>query len=349
MNAQQFGPDLAADAQALYRHVLRQAPATMEEHARELGWTRTKAARVLADLEALRLIHLTEGSHIQAEDPRVAFGRLLDVEEQSLAERRQQLIDVRRSIETYESDFREGTQLSGPRMPPWERVPASEVAGVIERLARTSNGRLRQVTSSYARNSKHLETVRSVRQRMLDDGREQQSIFPLAVLDEPDWRSLAGARSAAGEQQRYLEEVPAEFLIFGDHGVLLVDEAGPILRTPDMLLVRAPRMQQVFVNLFEELWRRADPVHDGSAADADVRVLELLGLGFKDEAIARHVGLSLRTVRRRVAALMDEHGVDTRFQLGVAACRRGLLDEGDARCGSGLGVGATRSMIRLNP
>ena len=47
--------------------------------------------------------------------------------------------------------------------------------------------------------------------------------------------------------------------------------------------------------------------------------------GAKDEQIARTMGLSLRTVRRRVADLMIELGVDTRFQAGAEAVRRGWL------------------------
>jgi DNA-binding NarL/FixJ family response regulator len=50
----------------------------------------------------------------------------------------------------------------------------------------------------------------------------------------------------------------------------------------------------------------------------DARLLELLALGIKDEAIARLLGLGLRTVRRRIAGLMALHGVDTRYQLGLA-------------------------------
>ena len=40
--------------------------------------------------------------------------------------------------------------------------------------------------------------------------------------------------------------------------------------------------------------------------------------------IARALGVSLRTVRRRVAALMEECGVETRFQLAVKLTERGL-------------------------
>jgi DNA-binding NarL/FixJ family response regulator len=37
------------------------------------------------------------------------------------------------------------------------------------------------------------------------------------------------------------------------------------------------------------------------------------------------MGLSLRTVRRRIAELMIELGADTRFQAGAEAVRRGWL------------------------
>src|SRR5699024_8168734 len=254
---------------------------------------------------------------------------LLDDEEAELAERRQGLLDVRLAIETYETDFRQGLQQSGPPVPPWERIPASEVPAAIERLIRASNGPVLQVTSTLARGAGHLESVKRLRAEVMASGREQRSVFPLAVLADTDWRQLAETRARAGEQQRYLEDVPLDFLVVGDAGVLLSDESEDesesVVRAPDMLLVRAPNLQRLFGALFAELWRRADPVHDGGAAEADLRMLELLALGLKDEAIARHLGLGLRTIRRRVSAMMDEHGVETRFQLGLAVARRGLL------------------------
>ena len=54
-------------------------------------------------------------------------------------------------------------------------------------------------------------------------------------------------------------------------------------------------------------------------------LLEQLMAGVTDEVIARKLGIGLRTVRRRIAALMTELGVDTRFQAGVEAVRRGWL------------------------
>jgi DNA-binding NarL/FixJ family response regulator len=45
--------------------------------------------------------------------------------------------------------------------------------------------------------------------------------------------------------------------------------------------------------------------------------MALLIAGLTDTASARHLGVSLRTVQRRVAALLDELGVQTRFQAGA--------------------------------
>ena len=73
----------------------------------------------------------------------------------------------------------------------------------------------------------------------------------------------------------------------------------------------------------------AVPGLDGAAVRrgaSDRRLLlgQLAG-GAKDEQIARALGLSVRTVRRRVAELLDELGADSRFQAGVEAVRRGWI------------------------
>jgi DNA-binding NarL/FixJ family response regulator len=61
------------------------------------------------------------------------------------------------------------------------------------------------------------------------------------------------------------------------------------------------------------------------ASDVGQQLLEMLASGAKDEQIARALGMSLRTVRRRIASLMAELGADSRFQAGIEAVRRGWL------------------------
>lgn len=303
--------------------MLRNLPAGLGEHAAALGWSRERARSRFAELEALRLVRLTPEGALRADDPRATLGRLIDGEEAALDERRAELLDLRQAIDGYEVDYRRGLQLSGPRVPPWEQVAPSEAPGVVEHLARTSRGPVLQAVVGVAAGPAHDDGVRRQREEIVGEGREHRTIFPLSVLTDPRWRAFVEGRAAQGERQRYLEEVPAEFAVFGRAGVLLLERPGEA--DGDHLLIRPPELVAVFVALFHELWRRAEPVHDGDAREQDVRILELLALGLKDEAIARHLSLGLRTVRRRVSSLMVEHAADTRFQLGLAVSRRGLL------------------------
>ncbi|WP_425281060.1 helix-turn-helix domain-containing protein [Stackebrandtia nassauensis] len=50
-------------------------------------------------------------------------------------------------------------------------------------------------------------------------------------------------------------------------------------------------------------------------------LLRHLAVGLSDQAIGRRMGMSRRTVQRRVRSLMDHFGVRTRFQLGMRAAK----------------------------
>lgn len=85
---------------------------------------------------------------------------------------------------------------------------------------------------------------------------------------------------------------------------------------------------------FELHWIRAVPldvrVPDASPVTGDreptemqLRILCLLAVGMKDEAIARHLRVSLRTVRRNLSSLCDAVGAPTRFALAIVAAEHG--------------------------
>ena len=82
---------------------------------------------------------------------------------------------------------------------------------------------------------------------------------------------------------------------------------------------------QAFIQLFDRTFERALPIPADDESDVDAALLRLLAVGLKDEAIGRYLGCSLRTVRRRIAALMARHGAQTRFQLGAAVAASGLV------------------------
>ncbi|MFI1092707.1 LuxR C-terminal-related transcriptional regulator [Streptomyces sp. NPDC020917] len=55
---------------------------------------------------------------------------------------------------------------------------------------------------------------------------------------------------------------------------------------------------------------------DGSLTTVDRQVLQPMLSGLPDRAIARQVGISPRTVQRRLRALMDTAHVSSRMHLG---------------------------------
>jgi DNA-binding NarL/FixJ family response regulator len=89
-------------------------------------------------------------------------------------------------------------------------------------------------------------------------------------------------------------------------------------------------------------------MHDQVAASYRARVatsltrqeralLALLATGATDEAAASRLGLSSRTVRRRLRAAMDKLGATSRFQAGYLAGTQDLIEGTEERGGSSLG------------
>lgn len=303
----------------LYRHVLRSPAAGLAQHARDLGATTSQTAAMFRSLERLGLARLADDGTVRVDDPRSTVGSLLEGEEAELDRQRRRLLELRSTLETLEHDYRRGLQLSGPQVPMWEPVARGDAAATVDHLIRRSTGALMQVSGHIDTGPGHEE---SVQERLAEGhaaGRPVRSIFPQTVLESPHWAAFAEARAAEGEVQRYLPtaSITVEFGVFGRSGVLLAQGESE----EDYLLIRERSLVEVFGALFEELWRGAQPALGRDSAVRDVRLLELLGLGFKDESIARQLGLSLRTVRRRISTLMDEHGVETRYQLGLAVGR----------------------------
>jgi DNA-binding NarL/FixJ family response regulator len=143
------------------------------------------------------------------------------------------------------------------------------------------------------------------------------------MLDDPkhvrEMRSWAGK----GETIRVTPSVPFRLVVFGDQAAMIAASGD---RFEDReIVVRIPAIVIALRELFDRIWRRGVSLPLESTPDESTerrRLLELLALGVKDETAARHLGVSIRTVRRRIAELLEELGATTRFQAGMEAARR---------------------------
>ncbi|MER5689244.1 hypothetical protein [Streptomyces sp. NPDC002205] len=150
----------------------------------------------------------------------------------------------------------------------------------------------------------------------------------------------------AGEQVRIVDAVPLELLI-ADRELALVPIVGSTSGsdTEGALLVRPSALLDALLALFDLVWERASPVTvtaEGPAQESargdvdhmDGRILGLLAAGLNDQAVSGRLGLSLRTVQRRVHGLMELTGARTRLRLGIQIAQlagSSKLPESDAR------------------
>lgn len=148
--------------------------------------------------------------------------------------------------------------------------------------------------------------------------------------------SLAAVRDgiATGEVFRVIANLPLRLSIADDRLALVMLPRAP--STPgaeptgvDVLLVYPSALLDGLINMFTAYWHLAVPLDlgpdEGEEVD-DGRFLQLMASGLTDAAIAGHLGVSARTVQRRLGNLQQRVGASSRFQLGVQAVRLGLLD-----------------------
>lgn len=312
------------DAEQLYRSVLRTSGRTLDEYCEQLAWPSGRARSALTPLLAVQLVTQGPEGTLVADHPRTTLTRLIDRETTRLEQRRRDLEDVRSAVSDFASDHLAGSSsLAGPVAV--DPIAPEVLITTVEEMVRSTTGVLRSFHLDVASGpGTDSGLIRIVREQMAR-GRELRSVYPLAVLDHPEQLAWVREWAAVGERQRVVQQVPHEFVVFGDEVVLSSQSWGST--DGGAVLIRLPLLVRAFTAVFDDAWRSGLPVPDSSVEqDVDTRLLALLAGGFKDEAIARYLGLSLRTVRRRVAQLADELGVHTRFQLGVVAQRRGLLD-----------------------
>ncbi|SCL21730.1 Sugar-specific transcriptional regulator TrmB [Micromonospora pallida] len=135
--------------------------------------------------------------------------------------------------------------------------------------------------------------------------------------------------AALGEEMRVAIEVPFKGSIFDEEVVLVVLRHLPPGAAAKALVVHTPALVEALCWVFRRVWESAVPVPtalatpaDGPLAPDDRRLLSLLLAGYTDQAIATQVGVSMRTIQRRVQRLLVLAGVQTRIQLGWQAARR---------------------------
>ena len=246
-----------------------------------------------------------------------------------LAQHARSMLDCSQQLQTMSRLLPE-LRGQGPVTPPEESLPldgevmpGGDVPGMLAEWIGQSTGELLFLRPDQWRMPSESQMAVAVA-AAIQDGRAARAIYPARALREAP--AVLVGRASIGERIRVVPEVPTRLAVIGER-VLLPDPPG--LSNERLLVLRQPGLVELAISYFEALWDRsvAVPALDQGEPTPDLNglLLRQLAQGAKDEQIARTLGVSLRTVRRRIAAIMTELGVDSRFQAGVEAVRRGWL------------------------
>ncbi|WP_399431530.1 LuxR family transcriptional regulator [Streptomyces sp. WAC05374] len=162
-------------------------------------------------------------------------------------------------------------------------------------------------------------------------GVTQRVVYSQASLEHPGHlKEVIEPCIEAGEQARVVPSVPVKLVIIDEAYALVSLSIKEADVHNTMLVVQPCGLLSALVALFEQSWANALPFHGragrpGGPAPADRRLLWLLAGGASDEVIARELGISRRTLFRRLQILMARLGAANRFQLALQAQRSGWL------------------------
>ncbi len=312
-----------ARGEQLYRTVLRHPNRAATEIASMLGWAAEEVERRALPLLRGGLVRAVDEGRYEATSPEAAIERLVEAEQTRLRQRERQVLAARAAVSHFCADHLAG---EAERMTPVaiDVVPAERWNAVLEDLIRTTSGEMLAVRLGSRTVTPNL---RALIMRQLDRNRPIRTIYSSRMLEDPAEFDQVRRVASGGERSRVLPDPAIRMVVFGGEAALIAAQrSGP---ADADLIVRAPGLVALARAYFDRLWAQAASIprleSQAEAPDDRRHVLELLALGVKDESIARHLGVSLRTVRRRVAELLDELGAGTRFQAGMEAVRRGLV------------------------
>jgi len=176
-----------------------------------------------------------------------------------------------------------------------------------------------------------LDAARPLDEEVSQRGVPARSLYQNSVLS--DRRNMEYARwlSSLGIEIRTTPVVPTRLVIV-DRSLAAIVQRQPQLPL-EMFVVREPALVIPLIEFYEMSWAAAKPIDGPEPKDdaekaptqQEVALLRLLASGSTDEAAAKKLGVSVRTVRRIMADLMDQLEASSRFEAGHKATQRGWL------------------------
>lgn len=312
---------LPTQMEPVYRRVLPGSGQPVDDVAASMLLSPEALLDQLAPLMALEVVTVEDGV-LHVLDPATATGRALAAQAAELGVAARELARIAEVLPALSE--RRSAEPGNDQLIDGDVSTTADVPGLIAQWIREKRGDVCFLRPDQWRFPSESEMAVAVG-NAVREGHRVRAIYPARAMSEAS--QVLRMRAEIGEDVRVVPSVLTRLVIVGPRRAVVPEPLGT--GSDHRVVVRQASLVGMLQAYFDALWEsasRVDPRGD-RLAERDHRRLLLAELadGVKDEQIARNLDVSLRTVRRRVAALMSELGVDTRFQAGVEAVRRGWL------------------------
>jgi sugar-specific transcriptional regulator TrmB/DNA-binding CsgD family transcriptional regulator len=342
-SSQQSGKSSGADARALavlglsdraeelYRLLLEHPGLSVSDASGRSDVSTARIRDAFHELESRGLLTRSASYPLRffPTSPELALGILVRQHEDDLDR-------VRAAIASYQARFAQATTRLRDPLHLVEVVLGREA--VLQRVTQLQRAAQQEILVFDKQPYAATEEVTTAEIEHLRRGVRARVIYDRTALEIPGQVASLRRLAELGEEARVGDNLPTKMMIADrSHAIVPLDFDSPGVE--GIVLVNASPLLDALAALFDSFWRVAIPVawkgNDPTLAsppvDAHDRdLLTLLVAGHKDEAIAHQLGISRRTVQRRIRRLMDKIGANSRSQVILQAARRGLLAERDA-------------------
>lgn len=303
---------LSGEAASLYERLVATGGLPLGEDGE------TDAVRDLVDKGFARRRHVGTPMLVPVEPARAIDNALLVLQRQ-IIDRHQTLVHLRDEMQALQRAY---LSTAGGEASELVRVltDRAEIGALSVELALSAQRDVSGIETEHCTTAPDPRSARVPPVEVVERGVTFRNIYSRAALEIPGAAEMVAKSVAAGWDCRVYPSLPMKLVIVDERAALLpLDPTG----MSGAVLVHAPVIVAVVRSYFELLWGRAMPLGAGEGkltADQD-QVLRLVITGMTDMAIARHLGVSERTVRRHVGVLLERLQADNRVALAAVAVR----------------------------
>ncbi|WP_338698674.1 helix-turn-helix transcriptional regulator [Streptomyces sp. Q6] len=265
--------------------------------------------------------------------PTAALTRRLQPLEREIQERRTLAVELADAFEPFMAISAQGrpTAHSITVLEGFSRINAA-----IELATTECESEILTVQPGGGRSEYALTEAMKLSKGVLERGITMRTLYQHTARHSQGTLAYAQVMAEGNVEIRTLEELIERLMIF-DRTVAFIpasDDRDTGLQVA--LELRHPGLVAYLAKVFEQLWQRAVPILEDAAPYAPPidgvtgvqrSIAKLLVEGHVDEAIARRLGMNVRTCRAHIAKIAATLGSGSRAQLGYLIARSGILDQ----------------------